>query len=65
MSARAMVDGKQVRRDMGKEYRCMSLVTDPETADWIRKTAKGRKMTIAAFLDQIVQRARMNPDPLA
>jgi hypothetical protein len=43
----------------------MSLVTDPETADWIRKTAKGRKMTIAAFLDQIVQRARMKPDPLA
>lgn len=53
------------RRDMGKDFRRLTLVTDPDTSDWVRKTAKGLNMTCAAFLDQIVQRARMRKNPLA
>lgn len=53
------------RRDMGKDFRRLTLVTDPESAEWIRKTAKGIGMTYAAFLDQLVQRARMRKNPLA
>lgn len=57
--------GKSIRRDMGKDFRRLTLVTDSDTARWVRQTARGRSMTIAAFLDQLVQRARMRKDPLA
>ena len=56
---------RQIRRDMGKDFRRLTLVTDPDSADWVRKTAKGHRMTIAAFLDQLVQRSRMRKNPLA
>jgi len=56
---------KAIRRDMGKDFRRLTLVTDPDSSEWIKKTAKGYNMTIAAFLDQLVQRSRMRKNPLA
>lgn len=56
---------KAIRRDMGKDFRRLTLVTDPDSADWVRKMAKGFGMTYAAFLDQLVQRARLRKNPLA
>ncbi len=60
------VEPKATRRDMGKEFVKLTVVTDPDTRKWCHEQRKKRgNMTMANFLDQILQRAKMKVDPLA
>lgn len=57
---------KATRRDMQKEFVKLTVVTDPDTRKWcheMRKKYGG--MTMANFLDQLIQRAKLKERPLA
>lgn len=57
---------KAIRRDLGKDFRKLTVVTDPETVEWCHKMRKRYgNMTMANFLDQILQRAKLKENPLA
>lgn len=46
------------KRDMGSRWKKLSLVTTEHTANWVAFEAKTRGMSMAAFMDDVLTKAK-------
>lgn len=51
-------DKNRPLRNMGKDWKKLSLVTTPDTAQWVEDEAKRRSTSKTAVLDEIVTKAK-------